>query len=241
MKLKKKKNKNQNRETEHQVRKNKSFIISIITVILVSILLYPIVMKNPHIRNLERLIKDEVEDNEFTLKCNSKRGQVIERITVYGDKETFSEKDVCEKIDKIQKIIYQYISENPSAFNLSYRESGDEFRIDFNDSEKAYFQGILCTFVSEREWDNCDNNGFDCLFISSQFGEIYQHKFSELSNFADVRGLYGESVEIDKPELLNNMEGLREIYLAECTGDIEGLIEKAKEMNIEYEIGKKEE
>ena len=37
------------------------------------------------------------------------------------------------------------------------------------------------------------------------------------------------------------MEGLREIYLAECTGDIEGLIEKAKEMNIEHEIGKKEE
>ena len=245
MKLVKRKNKNQ--KSEHRVKRNKFFIISIIAVILVSIFLYPVVMKNPHIRNIERLIEDEVEDNEFTLECNSKRGRVIEQISVNGDEEIFSEKGVCEKIDKIQKIIYQYILENPSAFNLQYesieeedpiqdpREARKVFSLFFVDVNKADYCRIIFSFQFVNKWEKEGGKGFPHLYIMPEPAG-YSYKFSELSNFIDVKELCSYEIEIDKPELLNNMEGLREIYLAECTGDIEGLKEKAKEMNIECEI-----
>lgn len=227
-------------------KRNKSFIISIIAVILVSIFLYPVVMKNPHIRNMERLIEDEVEDNEFTLECNSKRGQVIEQISVNGDEESFSEKGVCEKIDKIQKIVYSYIQKNPEGFSFDYRRNKlNNFSLEFDDKKQLdvgvdeegdYFWRPIFEFYISDKWEVYDSDGFNCVIISPIFSRTYQQKFSELTKFKDVKRLSGYNLEIDKPKLLNNMEGLREIYLAECTGDIEGLKEKAKEMNIECEI-----
>ena len=228
-------------------KKNKSFIVSIIAVILVSIFLYPVVMKNTHIRNMERLIEDEVEDNEFTLECNSKRGQVIEQISVNGDEEIFSEKGVCEKIDKIQKIIYQYISENPSAFNLQYRVADKEYPEDvectfflrFRDEERAEYCKTIFVFRFIKEWENSEKVSFPYLAI--MYSDKYTYTFNDLSKFTDVKKLCADYIKIDKPELLDNMKGLQSIYLKNCTGDIEGLKEKAKEMNIECEIEKKEE
>ena len=48
--------------------------------------------------------------------------------------------------------------------------------------------------------------------------------------------MFFENIEIDTPDVLCDMKGLQSIYLKNCTGDIEGLKEKAKEMNIECEI-----
>ena len=73
------------------------------------------------------------------------------------------------------------------------------------------------------------------------YSDKYTYTFNDLSKFTDVKKLCADYIKIDKPELLDNMKGLQSIYLKNCTGDIEGLKEKAKEMNIECEIEKKEE
>ena len=246
---------------EYKKKKNKPLIFSILAVIIVSIFLYPVVMKNPHIRNLERLIDEGVEGNEFSLHCEYKRGQTIEQITVNGNADIYSKKGVCKKIDRIQKIICQYILKNPDAFNLNHgqkKEKGknqksDEvanaFSLEFDDDEQLYVRSDgegnyewrpIFEFYFTNALIDRSNTSFNCVSVSPLFPSEYKQKFSELSSFTAIKELYISKIEIDKPNLLGSMVGLKKIYLLNCTGDIEGLGKKAKEMGIKYEIEKRD-
>ena len=247
MKLVKRKNKNQ--KSEHRVKRNKSFIISIIAVILVSIFLYPVAMKNPHIRNMERLIEDEVEGNDFTLECGSKRNELINGIALEGEDNDFRGRNSFKKINNIQKMIHNYVLENPEGFSLRYSKFDEEdewnrgekgkysvFSLYFTNRDESYYDNSIMIFGISENWKERSGRGFSYLALRASDVNRSQYKFSFLSVFTEIKEMFFENIEIDMPDILCDMKDLQSIYLKNCTGDIEGLKEKAKEMNIECEI-----
>lgn len=222
--------------------KNVIFGIILVLIILIGgIKIYQYYNRNPFLLELQQIVAEE-SGGDFSVALNCSKKEKIYEVQIEATDAVYLKNDVFSKVDKLQKIVYEYVMQNQDDFfdiDLLDSENSDQYEekrgleVSFTNSEYPRSSGLsnIFCFYNKPEYKNENTKGFNSLRISELACRPESHypniKTSVLVNFADVNYLQCWSIVVDDLSFINKMKNLKEISVGEYDEEIKKAAKEA--------------
>lgn len=196
--------------------------------------------RNPYLIELQQIVSKQY-GSDFSVIINYSKNEKISVIEIEAADEVYLRSDVFSKVDKIQKIVYEYVMQNQDKFceidtvmpeydNLYQEKQGLELY--FKNRKYNGASGISTVFCFYNTLGFTNNNeGFNSLYISEIACSSDSHysniKTSVLVNFSDVNYLQCWNIFVDDISFIKKMPNLKEISVGEYDEEIKKAAKEA--------------
>lgn len=198
--------------------------------------------RNPYLIELQQIVAEQY-GTDFSVKINYSKYEKISEIVIEATDEIYSRSDVFSKVDKIQKIVYEYVMQNQEQFcdvdsispeyNSQLQEK-EGLEVSFRNSEyyteSSGLLRVFC-FYNRLDYKNENAEGFNCLWINEIACRSDSHysniKTSVLVNFSDINYLQCWYIFVDDLSFIERMKNLKEISVDKYNEEIKKAAKEA--------------
>ena len=197
--------------------------------------------RNPYLIELQQIVAEQY-GTDFSVKINYSKYEKISVIEIEASDEIYLRSDVFSKVDKLQKVIYEYVKQNQEQFcdvdsispeyNSQLQEKeGLELRFENSDySNSSGLSNVFC-FYNRLDYKNENAEGFNCLWISEIACRSDSHysniKTSVLVNFSDINYLQCWNIFVNDLSFIESMKNLKEISVDKYNEEIKKAAKEA--------------
>lgn len=182
-------------------------VTNIVIGVVILFLVFNVVIKvyhyyndNPYLLELQQIISEQY-GTDFSVVAECSKDEKISMIVIESTDEIYLRKDIFSKVNKIQKIVFEYINKHqenfcdidwfiPKSYEDGKEKKGVELQFENKDCTSSSGHKWVFNFYNNLEYKNENAEGFNSFVVIAGSDTPYSHypniKVSELVEFDDV-------------------------------------------------------